>query len=127
MIKWPLFGGQEEKTMTEIILIAFQVAKGLTALFSICAILIKPIRNWLLGIQDRKKEQEEKDSARDEATKCSLRNIITNFYYSKHKVCEIHQYEYENIEKIYHAYKTMGGNSFIDKLWEEIKDWTVIQ
>ena len=89
-------------------------------------ICVKPFRSWFLNIQDRKNTEAEKDANRDEAHRCSLRNIITEFYYSHRNICEIHQYEYENIEKVYKAYKAMGGNSFIDKIWKEIQDWTVI-
>lgn len=101
-------------------------AQGVSALFSLLMIFVKPFRSWLLGVKDRRKQDEKKEQARDEASRCSLRNIITGFYYSKYKLCEIHQYEYENIEKIYHAYKTMGGNSFIDKIWVEIQEWTIL-
>ena len=33
---------------------------------------------------------------------------------------------FENFVKLYNAYKALGGNSFIDKIYEEIKTWEVI-
>ena len=38
----------------------------------------------------------------------------------------IHQYAFENFVKLYEAYKALKGNSFIDKIYEEIKEWTII-
>ena len=58
--------------------------------------------------------------------KCLLRSEILAIYY-KHKDSEkIRQYEYENFVFLYEAYKSLGGNSFIDKIYEEVKTWEVI-
>lgn len=61
-------------------------------------------------------------------TKCQLRTEMLDIYY-KHKdepEPTLKQYEYENFEKLYLAYKSLKGNSFIDKCWAEIKDeWSV--
>lgn len=103
-----------------------KVAQGITALITLLLICVKPFRTWLLNLQDRKKAEDNKDENRDEALRCSLRNIITQFYYTHCHVNEIHQYEFENVEKAYCAYKKMGGNSFVDKLWEEIREWNII-
>lgn len=104
----------------------FRVVQGITGLVTLLIIFVKPFRLWIFNVKSRKKAEEKKDNERDEALRCTLRNIITQFYYSHRTVCELHQYEYENIAKIYKAYKDMGGNSFIYKLWEEIQEWTII-
>ena len=104
----------------------FKVAQGVTALITLLILCVKPFRSWFLNLQDRKKQEENKDENRDEALRCSLRNIITQFYYSHLHSDGIHQYEYENIAKVYRAYKKMDGNSFVDKIWEEIQDWNII-
>ena len=104
----------------------FKAAQGFLAIVSLMLICVKPFRAWLLNVQDRKKQEASKEENRDEALRCSLRNIITQFYYSHCHNCEIHQYEYENIAKVYATYKKMGGNSFVDKIWEEIKEWSII-
>lgn len=58
--------------------------------------------------------------------KCLLRSEILAIYY-KHKDNEkIRQYEYENFVFLYEAYKALGGNSFIDKIYAELKSWEVI-
>lgn len=113
--------------MLEIFDTVFIFAQGLTALFSLLIIFVKPFRAWIFNAKSRKREDEKKDNNRDEAMRCTLRNIITQFYYSHRMNSELHQYEYENIAKIYRAYKEMGGNSFIDRIWEEIQEWMIIQ
>lgn len=59
-------------------------------------------------------------------TKCQLRSEMLRIYY-KHRVsCEIHQFEYENFVMLYEAYKTLKGNSFIDKIYREVQEWEII-
>jgi hypothetical protein len=112
--------------MLETLDTIFKVAQGVTVVITLLMICVKPFRTWILNLQDRKRADEKQDENRDEALRCSLRNIITQFYYSRRHECELHQYEYENIEKAYNAYKKMGGNSFVDRLWEEIQEWTIV-
>jgi hypothetical protein len=60
-------------------------------------------------------------------TKCQLRSEMLRIYY-KHKDDEqIRQYEYENFVLLYEAYKSLKGNSFIDKIYNDIKEWEVVQ
>lgn len=60
-------------------------------------------------------------------TKCQLRSEMLRIYY-KHKDEEtIRQYEYENFVLLYEAYKSLKGNSFIDKIYNDIKEWEVVQ
>ena len=58
-------------------------------------------------------------------TKCQLRSEMLRIYY-RHKDTEIiRQYEYENFVMLYEAYKALKGNSFIDKIYSEVKTWEV--
>ena len=60
-------------------------------------------------------------------TKCQLRSEMLRIYY-KHKDDEkIRQFEYENFVYLYEAYKSLKGNSFIDKIYNDIKEWEVVQ
>ena len=59
-------------------------------------------------------------------TKCQLRSEMLRIYYHNHKNNSIRQYEYENFVALYEAYKALGGNSFIDKIYAEVKTWEVI-
>ena len=59
-------------------------------------------------------------------TKCQLRSEMLHIYYRNYIEGIIRQYEYENFVALYEAYKTLGGNSFIDKIYEEIKRWEIV-
>ena len=58
--------------------------------------------------------------------KCLLRSEMLRIYYHHQDSGEIRQYEYENFVMLYEAYKKLKGNSFIDKVYEEVKKWKVI-
>lgn len=61
-----------------------------------------------------------------EGQKCLLRSQMLHTYY-KHKDSQtIRQYEFENFTACYQAYRAMGGNSFIAKIYDEISGWEVI-
>ena len=51
---------------------------------------------------------------------------MLKIYYHNRESGKIRQYEYENFVFLYEAYKALKGNSFIDKIYEEIKGFEVI-
>ena len=55
-----------------------------------------------------------------------LRNDMLQIYYHNREKGIIHQYEYENFVFLYEAYKALKGNSFIDKIYSEVKTWEII-
>lgn len=57
---------------------------------------------------------------------CQLRQHMLDIYYDNHESGKIRQYEYENFVLLYEAYKELKGNSFIDKIYSEVKTWDVI-
>ncbi|MBQ6714314.1 MAG: hypothetical protein IJN15_02055 [Clostridia bacterium] len=59
-------------------------------------------------------------------TKCQLRSEMLRIYYHNRQTGEIRQYEYENFVFLYEAYKALGGNSFIDKIYAEVKKFKII-
>ena len=59
-------------------------------------------------------------------TKCQLRSEMLRIYYHNRRDGEIRQYEYENFVYLYEAYKALKGNSFIDKIYDEVKTWEII-
>ena len=59
-------------------------------------------------------------------TKCQLRSEMLRIYYHNKDTKEIRQYEYENFILLYEAYKALKGNSFIDKIYNELQTWEVI-
>lgn len=98
------------------LLIVFDVVIGLVALCTFCSILIKPIREKIFNTA-RSKEGE----------RCLLRSEMLRIYYSYLEKREIKQYEFENFIKLYDAYKALGGNSFIDEVNLEVRDWRIIR
>ena len=46
--------------------------------------------------------------------------------YINRETKQVRQYEFENFEISYAAYKALNGNSFIDKIYEEVHEWEVI-
>lgn len=58
-------------------------------------------------------------------TRCQLRSEMLRIYYHHHETKQIRQYEYENFVMLYEAYKALKGNSFIDKIYAEVKTWEI--
>lgn len=79
-------------------------------LTSVC----KPFRAWLFG---RYRGQE--------TDRCLLRDRITEIYYKHYHERQMRLYEYKDMEKLYMQYKKLKGNSFVDKIWEEVQGWTI--
>ena len=59
-------------------------------------------------------------------TRCQLRSEMLRTYYHNRDAKEIRQYEYENFIYLYEAYKTLKGNSFIDRIYSEVKTWKIL-
>jgi hypothetical protein len=60
-----------------------------------------------------------------EGQKCQLRSEMLNTYYKHKDSGKIRQYEFENFLLLYNAYKSLKGNSFIDKIHDEVIEWEV--
>ena len=58
-------------------------------------------------------------------TKCQLRSEMLRIYYRNHDAKKIRQYEFQNFAELYEAYKALNGNSFIDEIYEKIKEWDI--
>lgn len=57
--------------------------------------------------------------------KCQLRTDMMRTYYKCSDDHRVRQYEKENFEHNYSAYKALGGNSFIDDIHEQMRLWEV--
>ena len=57
--------------------------------------------------------------------RCLLRKEMLHTYYHSKDSEKIRQYELENFVFLYKAYKALRGNSFIDKIYEEVMSWEV--
>lgn len=73
--------------------------------------LIPPVISWIIKIAN--------------GTKCQLRSDMLRIYREHQEAKEIGQYDYENFVFLYESYKALKGNSFIDKIYSEIKTWEI--
>lgn len=87
-----------------------EMAAILTAVGSITAFCV-PILKSLKRIQDGQKSL--------------LRAQMLSVYYKHKDEKRLHQYERENFDKLYGAYCSLHGNSFIEDIYNEIRDWEV--
>lgn len=62
-----------------------------------------------------------------EGQKCLLRSEILRIYYKFSGVAEIPQQLRQNIDYLYEAYVSLGGNSFISDVYEEIREWKIVK
>ena len=79
------------------------------------ALLIKPVREWLMGTEKIREGQ-----------RCLLRSEIVRIYYRHKEDKQLREYEFRNLEECYKAYKALGGNSFIDHIYAEMQEWDII-
>lgn len=59
-------------------------------------------------------------------TKCSLRNDIVEIYEQCKQKKEITYYQLETACLSFEEYKKLKGNSFIEKIMEEIKEFKIV-
>ena len=98
-------------------LIVVQVCGGIVTIFGFVAYIQKLFR------EQRTIRQEQEKIA--EGQKCQLRTDMMRTYYKNKDARKLRQYEAENFVKMYQAYKAMGGNSFIDEIYNHVTQWDV--
>lgn len=86
----------------------------LANVITLIILLCKPVRERWLGTK-----------AIQEGQRCLLRSDMLRTYYHNNPTDTIRQYEAENFELEYKAYKALGGNSFIDRIHDEVEKWDV--
>ena len=94
----------------------FEIVKGVSGCITLGVLLIKPLRDKILGSEAVK-----------EGYRCLLRAEITRLYYRNLENRRLRQYEYETLEHCYRAYKALGGNSFVDHIYNEMQEWEVVR
>lgn len=61
-----------------------------------------------------------------EAVKCLLRNDILSIYDKCKDKKQITRYQLQSVHLSYTIYKKLKGNSFIDEIMEEIKEFEIV-
>lgn len=92
-----------------------QWAKDICSIATCAALLIRPIREWIMGTKEIREGQ-----------RCLLRSEIVRIYYRHNDDRKLREYEFKNMEQCYEAYKALRGNSFIDRIHDEMKGWDII-
>jgi hypothetical protein len=94
---------------------AAALAGDLCQLLALAVLLIRPLRERLLGLE-----------ALREGQRSLLRSQVVGLYYRRLDRRGLHPYEYKNLEHCYRAYKALGGNSFVDHLYETMRSWEIL-
>lgn len=92
-----------------------QWAKDIASLATCAALLIRPVREWIMGTE-----------ALREGQRCLLRAEIVRIYYRHKDDRTLREYEFKNMEQCFQAYKALKGNSFVEKIHDEMKDWDIV-
>lgn len=61
-----------------------------------------------------------------EAVKCLLRNDVLNIYDKCKSTKTITRYQLQSVHLSYTIYKKLRGNSFVDEIMKEIKEYEII-
>lgn len=92
-----------------------QWAKDFCSIATCAALIIKPVREWIMGTRGIREGQ-----------RCLLRSEIVRAYYRHHDDRQLKEYEFKNMDQCYKAYKALKGNSFVDKIHGEMEEWDII-
>lgn len=90
----------------------------------VCAGLVTIASSIIYFATITKKMRDDNKAIKD-GVKCMLRASMLNTYYKNCEADKWRQYEAENFEFQYKAYKALDGNSFIDNLHTEVSKWEV--
>ena len=96
--------------MINNLLLAAEIVSAITVLVTVVVGIRKMIK-WCKNIT--------------EGERCHLRSDMLHTYYRHKNEKRIRQYERENFDKLFKAYKALGGNSFIDDVYKEVKTWSI--
>ncbi len=102
-------------SVTVIVGLSVALLSGAAGVVGAITTIVKPVRGLFDDIR---------------AIKSGLKSVhrfnMLEMYYQHTDSKKIKQYERENFDAEYKAYKALGGNSFIDTLYDEVIKWEVI-
>ena len=99
----------------ELLTVLAGISSCVTGIGAALILLLRPVREAPTGTKHLREGQ-----------KCLLRSNMLHTYYSNKERSAIRQYEYENFLLEYRAYKALRGNSFIDRIYQEVKTWDIV-
>lgn len=92
-----------------------QWAKDICAIATCAALLIRPVRERLMGTE-----------AIREGQRCLLRSELVRLYYRHQDEKQLREFEYKLMDQCFKAYKALKGNSFIDHICGEMYKWEIV-
>lgn len=99
----------------DVVVKVAQLASCITTIAAAVVLLVRPVRERVLGMKKVHNGQ-----------RCLLRSDMLRTYYRHRDSKEIRQYEYENFVLEYEAYTALRGNSFIEKIHDEVQTWKIL-
>lgn len=96
--------------------ITVSICSGIATIVALILMLVRPIRERILGTASIREGQ-----------RCMLRSDLLRIYYENHEQNSIREYEKTAFIQEYKAYKALGGNSFIDDCYNELRTWEVVR
>lgn len=94
---------------------AAEYAGDICQVLTCLALLVRPVREWLFGF-----------GAIREGQRCLLRSEIVRIYYRNGKDKRLREYEYRNLVHCYEAYRALKGNSFVERIYQEMRQWEIV-
>ena len=91
-------------------------AGSVTCILALLALLCKPVRERFFGLKAIREGQQS-----------LLRSEIVRVYYRNLDAQELREYEYKNLCCCFNAYKSLGGNSFVEHIFNEMQEWKIVQ
>lgn len=92
-----------------------QWAKDICAIATCAALIIRPVRERLMGTE-----------AIREGQRCLLRSELVRLYYRHQDEKQLREFEYKLMDQCFKAYKALKGNSFIDHICGEMYKWEIV-
>ena len=90
-------------------------ASDVCQILALLVLVVNPVREWLLGT-----------GVIREGLRCLLRSEIVGLYYRRRESRQLKEYEYQNLEFCYRAYKALKGNSFAEHIYCEMQEWEIV-
>lgn len=75
------------------------------------------------GYKAKLREKGREDIAIKEALKYLIQSNLTNTYYAYEQLGKIPDYVYKNWLNLFKIYKALGGNDYMDAIYEKIQNW----
>lgn len=98
-----------------------------TALSTITGLVIGYVVSKLKDYGKKNRELKENNKRQNEALKLLLQNNLTNIYFVYQKLGEIPDYVYKNWKNMFHIYKILGGNDFVDSLDNRMNKFKIVR